>query len=66
MCYLKFTFTSQGSRNLNPTPYYAEEFGHKLHMDQNEKLAIFGVTYVLAIASMPVKNNITIYDRVYL
>ncbi|KAL1252312.1 hypothetical protein QQF64_020108 [Cirrhinus molitorella] len=28
----------QGARNLNPVPYNAEYVGHKLHMDQNEKL----------------------------
>ena len=68
-------FFKQGARNLNPIPYYAEYFGHKLHMDQNEKLVMFGVTHVLAIdgfsskivgcKSMPVKNNILIYDSVY-
>ncbi|XP_052249306.1 uncharacterized protein LOC127857051 [Dreissena polymorpha] len=64
-----------GARNLNPIPYYAEYFGHKLHMDQNEKLAMFGVTHVLAIdgfsskivgsKTMAVKNNLLIYDCVY-
>lgn len=44
-------------------------------MDQNEKLAAFGVTHVIAsdgfsgkivgAASMPVKNNVIIYDEVY-
>ena len=28
--------------------YYARYFGHKLHLDQNEKLVHYGVTYVLA------------------
>ena len=56
-------------------PYHAEYFGHKLHMDQNEKLVMFGVVHVLAVDgysskivawnSMPVKNNLTIYDTVY-
>ena len=32
----------QGANNLNPIPYHAEYFGHKLHMDQNEKLNMFG------------------------
>lgn len=60
---------------LNPVPYYAEYFGHKLHMDQNEKLVRFGVTHVaasdgysgklLGIVSMPVKNNIVIFDELY-
>ena len=25
-------------RHINPIPYKAEYFGHKLHLDQNEKL----------------------------
>lgn len=49
--------------------------GHKLHLDQNEKLGMFGVTHVLAIdgfsskivaeSTMPVKNNLIIYEEVY-
>ncbi|XP_041917008.1 uncharacterized protein LOC121681365 isoform X2 [Alosa sapidissima] len=64
-----------GARNLNPTPYTAEYMGHKIHMDQNEKLVMFGATHVLAIdgfsskivgyATMPVKNNVKIYEDVY-
>ncbi|XP_077397836.1 uncharacterized protein LOC144033529 [Festucalex cinctus] len=65
----------QGARNLNPIPYHAEYMGHKLHLDQNEKLGMFGVTHVLAIDgfsskivahfTMPVKNNLIIYENVY-
>ncbi|XP_060759597.1 uncharacterized protein LOC132886813 [Neoarius graeffei] len=65
----------QGARNLNPVPYNAEYVGHKLHIDQNEKLVMFGVTHVMAIdgyskkivghSTMPIKNNIIIYDEVY-
>ena len=57
---------------MNPTPYNADYFGHKLHADQNEKLVMFGVTHVLAIdgysrrivsfASMPIKNSIETYS----
>lgn len=46
--------------------------GHKLHMDHNGKLAMYGDTHVLAIdgfskkmvahSTMPVKNNLTIYQ----
>jgi len=60
---------------LNPIPYNAQYFGHKLHMDQNEKLGMFGCTHVLGVdgfsgkvvawKSMPVKNNLMIYDSVY-
>jgi len=63
------------ARLLNPIPYFAEYFGHKLHLDQNEKLSMYGVTEVIAIdgfsgkitafAVMPVKNNAIIYDQVY-
>eukprot|EP00731_Ephydatia_muelleri_P013367 Em0007g677a len=31
------------SRSLNPQPYQAAYFGEKLHIDQNEKLVMFGV-----------------------
>lgn len=63
------------ARNLNPVPYNAEYVAHKLHMDQNEKLCMFGVTHVIAIdgfskksvghSTMPIKNNLTIYEEVY-
>ena len=33
---------------LNPSPYIALYFGHKLHLDQNEKLKMFGVTHIVA------------------
>ena len=62
-------------RLMNPIPYYAQYHGHKLHLDQNEKLIRFGVTHVaasdgysgklLGIISMPVKNPIAIYDELY-
>ena len=60
---------------MNPVPYYAEAFGHKLHMDQNEKLVMFGTVHVIAVDgysdkimgyySMPIKNNIAIYREVF-
>ena len=34
---------------LNPIPYTALYAGHKVHIDQNEKLVMFGVTHVAAI-----------------
>ncbi len=37
------------NRLLNPLTYRAHHFGEKLHLDQNEKCAMFGVTHVLAI-----------------
>lgn len=70
-----FLFILKGARNLNPIPYHAEYMGHKLHMDQNEKLGMFGVTHVVAVdgysskivanATMPIKNNLIIYEQVY-
>ena len=63
------------ARQTNPYPYHADYFGHKLHMDQNEKLAMYGLTEVsacdgysgkiVAFATMPVKNNFLIYENVY-
>ena len=62
-------------RATNPLPYYAQYFGHKIHMDQNEKIAMYGVTHVCATdgysgrvvshALMPVKNNLLIYEHVF-
>ena len=61
--------------HLNPVRYAATYFGHKLHMDQNEKLITFGVTRVVArdgysgmtvgYVTLPVKNNIAIYEAVF-
>lgn len=63
------------ARQTNPHVYYAEYAGHKIHMDQNEKLVDFGVTEVVAtdgfsgkilgFSVMPIKNNLIIYDDVY-
>lgn len=62
-------------RMLNPIPYRADYFGHKLHLDQNEKLFMHGVVHVAAIdghnrfviagTTMPVKNNVTIFKEIY-
>ena len=63
------------ARAFNPTPYYAEYFGHKLHIDQNEKLVMYGATHVAAIdgfsgkvvgaSTMPVKSNQLIYENIF-
>lgn len=60
---------------MNPILYHASYFGHKLHVDQNEKLVMFGATHIAAIdgfsgkivsfATMPVKNNVEIYKHVF-
>lgn len=63
------------AKRLNPVPYRADYFGHKLHIDQNEKLVMFGVTHVCAIdgfsgkvvgfVTMPIKNCIEVYAHLY-
>ena len=63
------------ARLMNPVPYHADYFGHKLHVDQNEKLVMYGVTHIGAIdgfsgkvvefISMPIKNNVEIYTHLY-
>ena len=37
------------AREINTIPYKADYFGHKLHVDQNEKLEIYGAVHVGAI-----------------
>lgn len=62
-------------RQTNPLPYKARYFGEKLHIDQNEKFVMFGLTHICAIdgfsgkivgfAILPLKNNILIYQHFY-
>ena len=66
---------SSSARLSNPIPYSADYFGHKLHVDQNEKLVMYGVTHVCArdgysgkvvgFVTMRVKNNIEIYSHLF-
>lgn len=59
----------------NPCLYHADYFSEKLHIDQNEKLSMYGVTYLVARdgysgkistgAVMPHENNITMYDKAF-
>lgn len=66
---------TSASARLNPFPYTADYFGHKVHVDQNEKLVMYGVTHVCAkdgysgkvvgFITMPVKNNMEIYAHLY-
>ena len=44
---------------MNPIPYQADYFGHKLHIDQNEKCVMYGVTHICGFITMPVENNIS-------
>ena len=63
------------ARQINPCRYHADYFGHKLHIDQNEKMVMFGVTHCCAVdgfsskivgfITLPVKNNYTIYDNLF-
>ena len=36
------------AKKLNPVPYRVDYFGHKVHIDQNEKLVMYGVTHICA------------------
>lgn len=66
---------SRTERQTNPIPYHANYFGHKVHVDQNEKLILFGVTHVCAVdgfsgmivgfSTFPIKNNALIYEHLY-
>ena len=61
-------------RAMNPIPYRATFYGEKLHVDQNEKLVMFGVVHVVAVdgfsrkivgfSTMLRKNPITIYGTI--
>ena len=65
----------RAGRHLNPPPYTARFFGDKIHLDQNEKIAMYGVTHVMAIdgfsrkivgmITIPVKNQISIYSTLF-
>ena len=67
---------TRAHRATNPISYRADYFGEKIHIDQNEKLVMFGVTHVCAVdgysgkivgfVSMPVKNNVVIYEHLYM
>ena len=42
---------------LNPKPYIALYHGHKLHIDQNEKLVNFGVVY-MSLLEMAIQERL--------
>ena len=66
---------TETARQTNPIPYHADYVGHKLHIDQNEKLVMYGVTHVTAVdgysgmilgfVTMPIKNNVEIFENLY-
>ena len=47
-------------RSLNPVPYSANGFGHKYHLDQNEKLIHYGMI-LLEIFKCSFKTSSSIY-----
>ena len=62
----------QAGRSFNSKVYKTDYFGHKLHVDQNEKLVMYGVTHVVAhdgysgmITGYTIKNNLTIYEKMF-
>ena len=65
----------QAGRSFNPRVCKADYFGHKLHVDQNEKLVIYGVTHVVArdgycgmitgYTTMALKSNLTVYGKMF-
>ena len=60
---------------MNPIPYRVTAHGEKLHLDQNEKVVMYGMTHVVAVdgysrkivgfITLPVKNAIAIYDCLF-
>ena len=62
-------------RQVNPIPYRADCFGHKMHFDQNGKLVMYGVTHVVTVDghsrfiagayTMPMKNNLVTYEEIF-
>lgn len=70
-----FPWRTNAARATSPIRYRADYFSHKLHIDQNEKLVAYRVTYVavtdghsryvIAANTMPIKNNQVIYTRIY-
>ena len=66
---------NDSAQRTNPIPYIANNYEHKLHIDQNKKLVMYGVTHVCAIDgsskyipgfhTMSVKNNLIICENLY-
>ena len=62
-------------RSHNPKVYKADYFGHKIHYNQNEKLAMYGIVHVgardgywgkiVGHATIAKKNSIIIYNEIY-
>ena len=56
------TYSRQREQNtaklLNPVPFQADYFGHMMHLDQNEMLAMYVCTTLLAIDGIKAKESI--------
>ena len=60
---------------MNPVPYFADYFGHRVLIDQNAKVVMYCVTHVctrdvfsgkiVGFVTMPVKNNLEIYNHLF-
>ena len=60
---------------MNPVPYFADYFGHRVLIDHNEKVVMYFVIHVCArdglsgkidgFVTMPVKNNLEIYNHLF-
>ena len=67
--------TPRSEKNKNFFPYLTDYFGHKRHIDQSEKLVMYGVKHVLAsdchsrfiaaFLTIPIKDDAIIYGGVY-
>ena len=67
--------TTRTEHQTNPIPYSSKYLGNKVHIDQNEKLVLFGVTHVCAVdgysgmvvgfATFPIKNSALVYEHLY-
>ena len=65
----------QAGRSFNPNVYKADYFGHNLHVDQNEKLVMYGITHVVVLdgyfgmitsyTAMSIKTNLPIYEKMF-
>ena len=65
---------NQAEQKLDPFPYHASHFGHKLDIGQNEKLIMYGGAHICTIdgfsakvvwfISAPVKKNAEVYGHV--
>ena len=63
----------QAGRSFNPKVYKADYFEHKLHVDQNEKLVMYGIIrardgysrMITGYTTMVIKNNLTISEKMF-